>query len=1086
MKHLINIALFLCIGVNQLAAQEGPNWLRYSAISPDGQTIAFTYKGDIYTIPSVGGTAKALTFNEAYDYMPVWSHDGKSIAFASDRYGNFDVFIINADGGESKRLTYHSRAEYPYCFTADDKSVIFGGQRQDLASHRQFPTGSQPELYSVPVIGGRVAMVWTYPAEAVQVSKDGQFMVYHDKKGGENEFRKHHTSSIARDIWLYNSKTGEQKMITNFKGEDRNPVFADNDKSIYYISEESGNFNVYKLSLENPTQKQQITSLKKFPVRFLSISNSGTLCFGYDGELYTMIPGTEPKKVAISIRTEDKSNNELLLSINGNAREMDIAPNGKEVVYVVRGEVFVSSVEGGVTKRITNTPEQERFASFSPDGESILYASERNGKWQLYQTKKIRKEEPFFYASTVLKEEPIFTSNNNCYQPQYSPDGKEIAYIENRASLVIYNIASKQSRTLLTPNELYYMSDGDQYFTWSPDSKWLLAEYNPVMANTEVVLIPADGKSKMINLTQSGYSDSRPKWVNDGKQLLWFSTRDGLRSYANSGERQEDVYSMFFTKESWERFNLSKEDFDLLKAIEDKDKDKDKKKDESKDKDKKDGKDKKSKEIKKDSTLKFDWDNLRDRKARLTINSSSLGDAVLSKDGETLYYLSSFEKGLNLWSVNLRTKEAKLEIGLDANSGKLKWDKEMKNLFLLADGKIAKINVDKGKRESVAMKGEMKVDMAAEMKYMFEHVWQRAKTGFYTSTFHGANWDELYNDYKKYLPSIGNGYEFSDMLSEMLGELNSSHSGARYNARNSDGDATASLGIFMDYDYAGDGVKITEIIQGGPLDKSNIKVSAGMIIEQVDGETVSANTDISTYLNRKANKFTLLQVFDPTTNTRQQISIKPISLDEENGLLYKRWVKKNEEEVDKLSNGQLGYVHVPGMSDGPYRDIYEEMMGKYHDRKGVIIDTRFNGGGDLVSDLAMFFTGKKFIDYSNEKRSLGYEPTFRWTKPTVAMFNEANYSDGSCFACGFKELGIGKTIGMPTPGTCSFAGWESLPDGATRWGVVPVSAKDINGAWMENLETVPDFVVKNEPLIISKGRDQQLEKAVEELLMVVK
>lgn len=1084
MKHLLNIAILLCLGVNQLSAQENPNWLRYTAISPDGQTIAFTYKGDIYTIPSNGGTAKALTFNESYDYMPVWSHDGKSIAFASDRYGNFDVFIVSADGGETKRLTFHSKAEYPYTFSADDKSIIFGGQRQDLASHRQFPTGSQPELYSVPVNGGRVSMVWTYPAEAVQVSKDGLLMVYHDKKGGENEYRKHHTSSITRDIWLYDAKTGEQKMITNFKGEDRNPVFADNDKSIFYLSEESGNFNVHKLSLDNPQNKQQITNLKKFPVRFLSISNSGMLCFSYDGEIYTLASGGEPKKVAVTVKAENKKNNDLYLSINGNAREFDIAPNGKEVVYVVRGEVFVSSVEGGVTKRITNTPEQERFVSFSPDGESILYASERGGKWQIYQTKKTRKEEPFFYASTVLKEEPLFVSDKNCYQPKYSPDGKEIAYIENRSSLVIYNTSSKQTRTLLTPDELYYMSDGDQYFTWSPDSKWLLVEYSPTMANGEVVMIAADGKSKMINLTQSGYSDYRPKWVNEGKQMLWFSTRDGLRSYANSGERQADVYSMFFTKEAWDRYKLSKEDFDLLKAIEEKEKekDKDKKKD---DKDKKDKKDKKDTDVKKDSTLKFDWEDLTERKAKFTVNSSSLGDAVLSKDGETLYYLSAFEKGLNLWSVNLRTKEPKMEISLDANSGTLKWDKDMKNLFLLADGKISKINVDKGKRESIGINGEMKLDKAAEMKYMFDHVWQRSKTGFYTSTFHGANWDELKIDYMKYLPSIGSGYEFADMLSEMLGELNSSHSGASYRPRNVDGDATASLGIFIDYDYVGDGVKIAEVIKGGPLDKSKIKVNAGMIIEQIDGETIATNRDYTEYINRKVDKFTLIQILDPTTNTRQQISIKPISLGDESGLLYRRWVKKNEAEVEKLSNGQLGYVHIPGMGDGPYRDIYEEMMGKFHDRKGVIIDTRFNGGGDLVADLAMFFTGKKFIDYTTEKRSLGYEPSFRWTKPTVAMFNESNYSDGHCFACGYSELGIGKTIGMPTPGTCSFAGWEGLQDGATQWGIVPVSAKDINGQWMENLETVPDFVVKNEPLIISKGRDQQLEKAVEELLTIV-
>jgi C-terminal processing protease CtpA/Prc len=289
----------------------------------------------------------------------------------------------------------------------------------------------------------------------------------------------------------------------------------------------------------------------------------------------------------------------------------------------------------------------------------------------------------------------------------------------------------------------------------------------------------------------------------------------------------------------------------------------------------------------------------------------------------------------------------------------------------------------------------------------------------------------------------------------------------------------------MDYGHKGDGIKITEIIKGGPLDKAGLNIKSGMLIEKIDGETISMDRDVAWYLNRKADKFTLLEVLDPKTNTRQQVTVKPVSLGEENQLLYKRWVKKNQAEVDSLSGGKLGYVHIPGMSDGPYRTTYEEMMGKYHDREGVIVDTRFNGGGDLVADLAMFFTGEKFITYATEDREVGYEPTFRWTKPTLAMFNEANYSDGHCFACGYTDLKIGKTVGMPTPGTCSFAGWETLPNGG-RWGIVPVSAKDKSGNWMENNETDPQFQVKNMPGKIDKGIDQQLEKAVEELMKEVK
>ncbi|HEX7847224.1 MAG TPA: peptidase S41, partial [Chitinophagaceae bacterium] len=265
-KLLLSLLLFTTAA--NLFGQNDPNWLRYPSISPDGKTIVFTYKGDLYKVPATGGTATALTIHEAHDFMPVWSHDGKSIAFASDRYGNFDIYVISAEGGEAKRLTYHSANEYPYDFSPDDKAVLFGGVRVDLASNRLYPTGSQPELYNVPVNGGRVIQVLSSPAEDVKYSKDGSLLIYQNKKGGENTWRKHHTSAITRDICVYNFKTGLHNKITSFNGEDRSPVFTDNDKAFYYLSEESGSFNIHKMNLEGG-KSEQVTNMKKHPVRFL-------------------------------------------------------------------------------------------------------------------------------------------------------------------------------------------------------------------------------------------------------------------------------------------------------------------------------------------------------------------------------------------------------------------------------------------------------------------------------------------------------------------------------------------------------------------------------------------------------------------------------------------------------------------------------------------------------------------------------------------------------------------------------------------------------------------------------------------------
>lgn len=1068
MLKKIRFAILLLLGVQFVHAQINPQWVRYPSISPDGNTIVFTYKGDLYKVASRGGEAVQLTFHEAHDFHPVWSPDSKQIAFASDRYGNFDVFVMSANGGNAERLTYHSNDEIPYSFTPDGTEILFGGVRQDLVTHRQYPTASQPELYAVSAEGGRVVQVLTVPAEEAMFNKDGKTLVYHDKKGGENEWRKRHQSTIARDIWTYDTTTGKHTKITSFYGENRQPVFTNADKDIYYLSEEKGSFNIFRLSLANPAAKTQITHLTDFPVRFLSSSNDGLLAFSYDGELYTVREGSEPQKLNINIITQDIKNKDGFSPVTSGIGSFSVSADGKQVAFVSRGEVFVNAVDGKFTKRITNTPDTENYVDFAPDGKSIVYASERDGRWQIFQVKKTRTDEPFFYASTLVEETPLISNEKDNYLPKFSPDGKKLAFVEDRRTLKVMDLATKNTITLMGPEQMYHMRDGDQYFEWSPDSKWLVATWKQTMANGEVVLLDASGKQPMKNLTQSGYHDYNPKWVNDGKQIIWFSNRNGLQSHAFSGTTQGDVYTLFLTKDGWDKFNLTEDEYKLEKEIE-----KLNNGDEASKKD--------TTKPKKIEPVKIDWNGLEDRKARLTIHSSALSDAVLSPDAETLYYLARFEKDINLWSTNLRTKETKMEMALEGTHGRLVWDKEEKNLFLQNEGKLAKINIKNKNRESIKVSSEVAFDLEAERERLFDHVWLRTLKIFYTPDMHGVDWLKTKTDYQKYVPHIGNEYEFAELLSEMLGELNVSHAGARYNKIAPNGDATASLGIFMDYDHKDEGIKIAEVLPDGPMDKAGMNIKVGTIITKIDGEIISADKDVAQYLNRKIGKFTLLELKEPDNNQLRQLTVKPISLVQENQLLYKRWVKKNQEEVNRLSGGVLGYVHLTGMNDGQYRNAFEQMKGKYADAKGVIIDTRFNGGGDLVADLDMFLSGERFLTYATADREVGYEPNFRWNKPTLALFNEANYSDGHCFSSAYTDMKIGKTVGQAVPGTCSFAGWELLPNGV-RWGAVPISVKNKAGEWMENNETKPVFSVKNNPQLIAAGKDQQLEKAVEELL----
>lgn len=1082
MKILISLCVLLVCSINAVA-QVTPSWVRYPAISPNGNTIAFTYQGDLYTVPSAGGEAKRLTFHAAHDYKAVWSQDGEQIAFASDRFGNFDIFVMPAAGGQETRLTFHSSNEEPYTFSANNNDVLFKAQRMDTNVNRQYPTSRQAELYAVPRIGGAVKQLISLPAEDVQVSKDGKQFIYHDNKGFENPWRKHHKSAIARDIWTYNINNGEHEKITKFYGEDRNPIYSEDEKSIYYLSEESGSFNVHSLKLSRPSSNKQLTKFDLHPVRFLS-RGANTLSFGFHGDIYTMTDGNAPQKVAISIRTQDASNNLEMADVNGDISEMAISKNGKEIAFVSQGEVFVASADGAFSKQITRTAAQEAFVSFSPEGDYIVYAAQRDGKWSIYKASKKRASEPFFYAATLIQEEVLISNDKDNYQPKLSPDGKKLAFIEDRRTLKVLDLSTNTAITLLGADKMIHTRDGDQNFSWSPDNNWLLFQYDKLLNNSDIALIDATGAQEMKIIVPSGYYDSQPKWVNNGQQIIWMSNKDGLKSYATSGRTENDVYSLFFTQKEWDRFKLSEDDFALQEAIEEAiEEAKDEKDEKEEDTD---NTEENSDTETEDSIdmLEIEWDGIEDRRARFTIHSSYLADAVLNKEANKLYYLSRFEDNYDLWETDLRTQETRKTISLGARNGSLMWDADMETLYLLSGGRIATLDLEGGSKDGVSINAQVEVNKTEVMQYAFDHVWLRTSKIFYEPSFHGIDWPKMRDEYKPKIAHIGNPHEFTELLSEMLGELNVSHAGAGYTTSIDNPDSTASLGIFYDYNYPSDGIKITEVIKGGPLDRAKFDIQAGMIIEKIDGKLVSKNMDWAKLLNRKADTFVLLDLKD-AQGVNSQITMKPISQRELSALLYKRFVKINEEEVLAKSKGKLGYVHIPGMGDGPYRSIYDDMMGRFYDKKGMVIDTRFNGGGDLVADLAMFFSGESFITYAIEGKEVGSEPTSRYTKPVISLFNESMYSDGHCYASGYTDLKLGKSVGMPVPGTCSFAGWEGLPTGG-YWGVVPISAKNQAGEWLENNETKPDIMLKNQPGEIDFGKDEQLERAIKELLKTVR
>jgi len=1075
-KLTLMVACWMALGA---AAQTNPLWMRFCAISPDGQTIVFSYKGDLFTVPAQGGTAHQLTSNAAYDAYPVWSPNGQHIAFASAREGSLDVFVIDKDGGTPTRLTTDSGNETPLGFL-DNGTVLFEATVMPTAQSILFADRSFPQVYQVSTTGGsRPRLFSALPMQDLSINARGDIL-YHDIKGYEDPFRKHHTSSITRDIWL---KQGEKyTKLTSFNGEDRTPRWAPDGNSYYYLSEQDGTFNVYQNNIGGTAR--QLTSHKDNPVRFLTVAGNGTLCYGYNGEIYTLREGGEPHRVDITIAV-DRSEQELIRQIKRDgATSISVSPSGKEIAFVMHGDVYVTSVEYNTTKQITDTPEQERTIDFSPDGRSIVYDSERGGMWQIYQTSIKNKDEKRFTYATDLVEEQLTNTGRTSIQPAYSPDGKSVAFLEDRATLRAVDVKTKAVRTLMDGKYIYSYSDGDVWYQWSPDSRWLLSSYIGTGGwnSQDVALVSASGNGEIHNLTESGYNEGNAKWVLGGKAMIFTSDRAGYRSHGSWGT-EDDVYIMFFDLDAYERFRMSKEEKVLQEEAE---KELKKAQDEAakgKESKKKDNKKKKDGASDKPAVapLQLDLENCRDRIVRLTVNSSHLGDYVLSRGGDTLYYQAAFEGGMDLWKHDLR--EHKTEIVLKGvGGGSMQMDKDGKNLFVCTGKGIKKIDLAKGKPEPVNFEANFNYRPYQEREYIFNHIWQQVKDKFYVEDIHGVNWEGYRENYKRFLPYINNNYDFRDMLSEMLGELNGSHTGARYNPGGPTL-KTAALGLFLDDTYQGNGLRVSEVIKRGPFDVKKTGVTTGCIIEKIDGNEIGAGEDYNWMLDGKAGKPIRITVYNPKSAKRFDVTVKAISKGEQQELLYKRWVDRNRALVDSLSGGQLAYVHVKEMDSESFRTVYRELLSdKNRNRKAVIVDERHNGGGWLHDDLCTLLSGKQYQTFVPHGKEVGVDPFNKWTKPSCVLVCEDDYSNGHGFPFVYRELGIGKLIGTPVPGTMTAVWWETLIDRSLVFGIPQVGCRDMRGNYCENTPLIPDIEVYNSPEDYLTGHDRQLERAVQEMM----
>ncbi len=1100
---ILLVSLLSAAGAAASAQQVSSNWFRDAAISPDGKTIVFAHGGDLYTVASSGGRAVPLTVSAAHESSPVWSHDGKLIAFASNRHGNDDVFVMPSTGGTATRLTFHSSDDAPSDFTTDNASVVFASSRTDDVKSSLFPSGVLNELYKVSIDGGTPEMLLTTPARFATYNADGSRMVYEDRKGYEDDLRKHHTASVARDVWLLDTRSGRHTKLTDFPGEDRDPHFDRGGDSILFLSERNGDQNVFRMPARAGAQAEQLTRFEHHPVRDLSVADNGDAAFTWHGDVYVMPRGRAAQKLDITIAVDVPADVRRERESSG-ATEFSVSPNGKEVAFVVRGDVFVTSTEFSTTRRITDTPEQERSVDFAPDGRSLIYAGERDGSWNIYKATIGDENELYFFSATKVDEEAIIATDAEEFQPQYSPDGKKIGYLHNRTEVRVFDIETEDSTVALSGDQYYSYSDGDHWFEWSPDNNWLAVAFNSRgrIFHGNIGLVAADGSKGPIDIANSGYDDGAPHFAMKGGAVIWVSDRYGERSHGSWGA-ESDVMAVFLTQDAYDKFRLSKEEYQLQKELDEK-REKDKKKDDEKTKEeeKKDDdaapeadaekgdekeKDDAKKDEKKAEPIEIDWEGLETRVERLTPNSSDLAGFALSDDGDKLFYLARFERGYDLWVRDFREESTKILAKLNANSASMQMSDDGKSIIVLANGSLSKVDAGSGDRKSISFGAELDIDGNAEREHLFEHVWRQTQQKFYRDDMHGVDWEFYRDQYQPKIAGITNNRDFAVMLSELLGELNASHTGGRYRPSPMSGAAsTAALGVFFDRSYNGEGERIVEILENGPLDRANLEIEPGDVITHIDGVALDDSVNYYSLLDGKSGDRVRLTVRNAAGESRDVV-VRPISGGAENNLLYERWVRSRRDLVEQLSNGRLGYMHIRGMNDASFRDFYSEVLGRHFEKEALIVDTRFNGGGWLHDDLVTFLTGTNYVDLyprNDASNTRGYQGDSqkRWTKPSIVVMSEGNYSDAHFFPWAYTELKIGETVGMPVPGTATAVWWERLHTGDLIFGIPQVGTKGANGEYLENSELQPTHKVAIPPELAAEGRDTQIEKAVEVLL----
>lgn len=1066
MRWIIPILSFF---FTALYAQNNAPLVMNPAISPDGNYIAFSWQGDIWTMPVIGGPANRLTIHEGYESRPIWSPDGKNISFASDRNGNNDVFVIPAKGGTPKQLTWYSGNDFPLSWKSNEE-ILFASRRLYAQVERE------QEVYMVSINGGTsVRHLDALAMEAVYAQNNKSIALVRGTCGAEREA---YRGPANKDLWIYIPKIDKYIELTNFDGNDFNVKWG-YENQLYYLSSQAGRHNIHILTLSS--DHKQVSSRSKltnitgdFGIMSFDVSRDGKkIVYQIANELFLYsVENESTKKMDIQINADYRFDPIVKKTFN-RIDEYAVSPNGKWIAFSTHGEIFVSAndKEESRSVRITQSASREKQPVWIND-QTLMYSSDLNGQYDLYTVASADTTAKDLFNTFKLKTTKLTASPEDDQVAILSPDNKRIAFGRGRGELWVFDLDS--TLNVISEKRLLNGWAAPESVSWSPDSKWLAYSLSDLSFNEEVYIHHASDSFPPVNISMHPRGDGNPRWSKDGSKLAFVSDR-------NNGDY--DVWFCWLkesdylkTREEWKREEFTSKD------------------------EKKDKKDKSS------QAVKIDFENIHLRLQQVTAYPGNESDFRMSNDGKTFYYINGrdgrrdFVVDQTLCQIKWDGTEQKILVDAKQSPRSMEISNDGETIYFLnSGGQLQTLKTKDGKVEGRSVNAKMEIDYQEELKQIFNEGWRALNAGFYDPKFHGEDWNKLRKIYEPLCLMASTKEDFQFVYNLMLGQLNASHMGlyAGDNPKQTQNNRTGLIGCEFTNDNKG--LMIKSVLKGSPASKQDSKLLPGEIILKVNGVAIQKNEDFDALMDEMAGERVLLEVLDTAGISREVIIWPVASLAKE---LYEDWVTERRRLTNEYSNGKLGYIHIQGMDWKSFERFERELMAAGNGKEGLVIDVRYNGGGWTTDYLMAILTvrqhsytiprgaaedltkeHKKFKEYYPYGERL---PFAAWTKPTVTLCNESSYSNAEIFSHAYKELGLGSLVGKATYGAVISTGAYNLIDGSyVRMPFRGWFVKS-SGLNMENGPAIPNYELEISPDYKSKGKDEQLKKSVDVLMDKIK